>query len=70
MLRTKGAVVLLYVALCSIIYFHTLLDTVFQGQYLPSLSINYVAINKEVVMLQHFTPLWCVPFAFRVRSLY
>ena len=22
------------------------LDTVFQGQYLPSLSINYVAINK------------------------
>ena len=23
------------------------LDTVFQGQYLPSLSINYVAINKD-----------------------
>ena len=22
------------------------LDTVFQGQYLPSLSINYVSINK------------------------
>ena len=22
------------------------LDTVFQGQYLPSLSISYVAINK------------------------
>ena len=22
------------------------LDTVFQGQYLPSLSINYIAINK------------------------
>ena len=22
------------------------LDTVFQGQYLPSLSVNYVAINK------------------------
>ena len=22
------------------------LDTVFQGQYLPSLSINYVTINK------------------------
>ena len=24
------------------------LDTVFQGQYLPSLSINYVAINKVI----------------------
>ena len=23
------------------------LDTVFQGQYLPSLSIKYVAINKD-----------------------
>ena len=23
------------------------LDTVFQGQYLPSLSVNYVAINKD-----------------------
>ena len=25
------------------------LDTVFQGQYLPSLSISYVAINKVVL---------------------
>ena len=24
------------------------LDTVFQGQYLPSLSINYVAVNKDL----------------------
>ena len=24
------------------------LDTVFQGQYLPSLNINYVAINKDL----------------------
>ena len=24
------------------------LDAVFQGQYLPSLSINYVAINKVI----------------------
>ena len=24
------------------------LDTVFQGQYLPSLSVNYVAINKDL----------------------
>ena len=29
------------------------LDTVFQGQYLPSLSINYVAINKD---LEKLTP--------------
>ena len=29
------------------------LDTVFQGQYLPSLSINYVAINK---VLKKLTP--------------
>ena len=28
------------------------LDTVFQGQYLPSLSINYVAINKVLEKLQ------------------
>ena len=27
------------------------LDTVFQGQYLPSLSINYVAINKVLKKL-------------------
>ena len=27
------------------------LDTVFQGQYLPSLSINYVALNKELEKL-------------------
>ena len=27
------------------------LDTVFQGQYLPSLSINYVAINKDESLL-------------------
>ena len=27
------------------------LDTVFQGQYLPSLSINYVAINKHLEKL-------------------
>ena len=27
------------------------LDTVFQGQYLPSLSINYVAINKVLEKL-------------------
>ena len=27
------------------------LDTVFQGQYLPSLSINYVAINKVLQKL-------------------
>ena len=26
-------------------------DTVFQGQYLPSLSINYVAINKVLEKL-------------------
>ena len=35
--------------------FHTQLlrwlDTVFQGQYLPSLSINYVAINKVLEKL-------------------
>ena len=24
------------------------LDTVFQGQYLPCLSVNYVAINKDL----------------------
>ena len=29
------------------------LDTVFQGQYLPSLSVNYVAINKD---LEKLTP--------------
>ena len=27
------------------------LDKVFQGQYLPSLSINYVAINKDLEKL-------------------
>ena len=27
------------------------LDTVFQGQYLPSLSINYVAVNKVLEKL-------------------
>ena len=27
------------------------LDTVFQGQYLPSLSINYVPINKHLEKL-------------------
>ena len=27
------------------------LDTVFQGQYLPSLSVNYVAINKNLEKL-------------------
>ena len=27
------------------------LDTVFQGQYLPSLSINYVAINNVLEKL-------------------
>ena len=27
------------------------LDTVFQGQYLPSLRINYVAINKVLEKL-------------------
>ena len=27
------------------------LDTVFQGQYLPSLKINYVAINKDLEKL-------------------
>ena len=27
------------------------LDTVFQGQYLPSLSINYAAINKVLEKL-------------------
>ena len=37
----------------TITYFHALfflrwLDTVFQGQYLPSLGINYVAINKDL----------------------
>ena len=30
-----------------------LLDGVFQDQYLPSLSINYVAINKD---LQNWQP--------------
>ena len=29
------------------------LDTVFQGQYLPSVSVNYVAINKD---LEKLTP--------------
>ena len=29
------------------------LDTVFQGQYLPSLSVNCVAINKD---LEKLTP--------------
>ena len=29
------------------------LDTVFQGQYLPILSVNYVAINKD---LEKLTP--------------
>ena len=24
------------------------LDTVFQGEYLPSLNINYVAVNKDL----------------------
>ena len=27
------------------------LDIVFQGQYLPSLSVNYVAINKDLEKL-------------------
>ena len=27
------------------------LDRVFQGQYFPSLSINYVAINKDLEKL-------------------
>ena len=27
------------------------LDTVFQGQYLPSLSVNYVTINKDLEKL-------------------
>ena len=27
------------------------LDTVFQGQYLPSVSINYVAMNKDLEKL-------------------
>ena len=29
----------------------TWLDTVFQGQYLLSLSVNYVAINKDLEKL-------------------
>ena len=29
------------------------LDIVFKGQYLPSLSVNYVAINKD---LEKLTP--------------
>ena len=29
------------------------LDTVFQGQYLPTLSVNYVAVNKY---LEKLTP--------------
>ena len=38
---------------CSICDYYYLrwLDTVFQGQYLPSLSINYVAINKVLEKL-------------------
>ena len=28
------------------------LDRVFQGQYLPNLSINYVAISKDLEKLQ------------------
>ena len=27
------------------------LDTIFQGQYLPSLGINYVVINKDLEKL-------------------
>ena len=27
------------------------LDTVFQGQYLPSLTINYVDINKKIASI-------------------
>ena len=33
------------------------LDTVFQGQYLASLSINYVAINKD---LEKLSPHGCI----------
>ena len=33
------------------IYFLRWLDTVLQGQYLPSLSENYVAINNDLVVL-------------------
>ena len=29
------------------------LDMVFQGQYLPSLSVNYVAIGKDLEKLTH-----------------
>ena len=32
--------------LCHLVMFLRWLDTVFQGQYLLSLSIKYVAINK------------------------
>ena len=40
------------------------LDTVFQGQYLPRLSINYVAINKDLEKLtpHHF-------FAWKLNSV-
>ena len=33
------------------------LDTVFQGQYLASLSINYVAVNKD---LEKLSPHGCI----------
>ena len=34
-------------------YTLTSLDTVYQGQYLQSLSIYYVAINKDLEKLSH-----------------
>ena len=40
-----------YLKILIYIYFLRWLDIVFQGQYLPSLSENYVAINKDLVVL-------------------
>ena len=37
--------------LCHLVVVLRWLDTGFQGQYLPSLSINYVAINKDLEKL-------------------
>ena len=39
--------------LCHLVLAFRWLDKVFQGQYLPSLSINYVAIKKIWINCHH-----------------
>ena len=50
-LETKKKIVIYQINAHEHILYLWWLDTVFQGQYLPGLSINYVAINKDVEKL-------------------